>query len=212
MNAGAAGAVRETVPVIQTTVAAVREDEKSTGTAQSDRVDISDQGKEMSLSSAGVLASKLFEGIETSDGISLDELGGLLRKKSAALKEDLDSLFERAGIDGADEICLTVGYDGSVLVKGEHPDKANIEKLFADDPELSNRFREVSGLAEIIRAGQEGVEFQKAYAQNPIAAVEQYSYLFSGNYQPQFNLSYSADSMSFFFTDLFHPGRQFLEY
>mgnify|MGYP000863006740 CR=1 FL=1 len=212
MNAGAAGAVRETVPVIQTTVAAVREDEESVGTVKSDTVDISGQGKDLSVSSAGLLASKLFEGIDTSDGISLNELEGLLRKKSAVLKEDLDSLFERTGIDNTDEICLTVGYDGSVLVNGEHPDKAAIEKLFADDPGLSNRFREVSGLAEIIRAGQEGVEFQKAYAQDPIAAVEQFSYLFSGNYQPQFNLSWSADSMSFFFTDLFHPGRQYLDF
>jgi len=186
--------------------AAVTEEE--TATAQEDTVEISPEAKDKAQSDQGALARGLLESLDILDGFSPEAL----QEKSTALKEDLDVLFERAGIDTSAEINLTTGYDGSVLVSGDNPDKVKIEKLFADNPELANRFREVSGMASMIRACQEGIEFQKAYAQDPQAAVEQYSYLFNDNYQPQFNLSYTADSMSFYFTDLFHQGRQYMEY
>ncbi|MCE5269976.1 hypothetical protein LLH00_01675 [bacterium] len=184
------------------------EDENANVTTQEDTVDISPEAKDKAEKDPGAQARGLLESLNILDGFSPEAL----KEKSTALKEDLDELFQRAGIDTSTEISLTTGYDGSVLVSGEHPDKAKIEKLFADNPELANRFREVSGMASMIRACQEGIAFQKAYAQDPEAAVAQYSYLFNDNYQPQFNMSYTEDSMSFYFTDLFHQGRQYLEY
>ena len=53
---------------------------------------------------------------------------------------DLKRKLRGQGIDVDTEIKLTTGKDGSVKVKGDHPDKAEIEQYFKDNPEMRDRF------------------------------------------------------------------------
>jgi len=68
---------------------------------------------------------------------------------------------------------------GNVRVAGEHPEKEKIEAVFRDNPDTANRFRQISALSSLMRAAKESIAFQKAYAEDPEAAVRQYSYLLS---------------------------------
>lgn len=185
----------------------------STATAErTDSVEISDDARSISGLREHGLVRELFPGLNVSNGISPTDLSGLLREKTAGLRRELDEAFSRAGIDNSEEVVLTVGYDGSILVKGEHPEKERIEAMFRGDSGLGNRFREVSALASVARVGRETLEFQQAYAADPKAAVNRYAHLFNENYKPEFHLSYSADKLGIYFTDLFHYGCQTLEY
>ena len=60
------------------------------------------------------------------------------------LTKTLASKFEELGIDTSQPITLTSDADGTVKVSGEHPDKAAIEKLFADTPVLTEAFNSLA--------------------------------------------------------------------
>jgi hypothetical protein len=179
---------------------------------QTDTAEISGSGKALARLGKNDLMTALFPGIDTSDGISLDELSGLLREKTSALSGEFETLFQKEGIDTSQEAVLQSDMNGKVIVAGNHPDKARIEELFANDPGLTNRFHEVDALASVIRAGREASQFQKEYAVDPEAAVAKYSYLFSGSYSPAFNLGLSDSGLSIFFSGMYFRGRQPLDY
>ena len=56
------------------------------------------------------------------------------------LTKTLAAKFGELGIDTSKPITLTSDADGMVKVSGDHPDKAKIEKLFADTPALTEAF------------------------------------------------------------------------
>lgn len=56
------------------------------------------------------------------------------------LTKTLAAKFTDLGIDTSQAITLTSDADGTVKVSGDHPDKAKIEKLFADTPALTEAF------------------------------------------------------------------------
>lgn len=101
-------------------------------------------------------------------------------QEQAALNVEgkLTVLFAEHGIDTSKEIRLQMAGDGRVIVANDHPQKAEIEKFFTDDESLRNEFARMSGLTDLLASAQEAIAFQKAYAKNPQAAVEQYWYLF----------------------------------
>ncbi|MNT39376.1 hypothetical protein D3C72_1756170 [compost metagenome] len=68
---------------------------------------------------------------------------------------------------------------GRVVVVGDHPQKARIEQIFADDDQLSNAFRKASSLAHLVAASEAAMPFHAAYAVDPKAAVAQYAHLFN---------------------------------
>lgn len=68
---------------------------------------------------------------------------------------------------------------GRVVVVGDHPDKARIEQLFADDDMLSNAFRKANSLAHLMAASEAAMPFHAAYERDPKAAVAQYAHLFN---------------------------------
>ncbi|HYH20423.1 MAG TPA: hypothetical protein VD995_17595 [Azospirillum sp.] len=67
-----------------------------------------------------------------------------LRIETAAFTEDLNNRFTAAHVDTRTPVTLDIAGDGSIVVRGDHPDKAKIERLFAEDPALANRYRAVS--------------------------------------------------------------------
>ncbi len=125
-------------------------------------------------------------GVDYSPGtaISLDDLKEALRQSEQAARDETDALLRENGISLTPPVELTTGQDGTVKVKGDHPQKEEIEQLMADNPEVSNNFRKASALSALVEAGEEHLEFSKAYAQDPYAAVAEYSHLF-GRFQAE---------------------------
>jgi hypothetical protein len=70
--------------------------------------------------------------------------GERLRAETAAFTEDLKNRFTAAHVDTDVPVTLDVASDGRIVVRGDHPDKAKIERLFAEDPEFANRYRAVA--------------------------------------------------------------------
>ena len=85
-----------------------------------------------------------------------------VRAETAALAEELHQRLVCAGVDTDVPITLDVAQDGSVVVRGDHPDKAKIERLFAEDPDFANRYRQVSQDNSMIALGMVGVRYRIA--------------------------------------------------
>ncbi|WP_415719346.1 hypothetical protein [Maridesulfovibrio sp.] len=132
----------------------------------------------VSLSSAGKLMSSFFSGLgidfTSGKSISLDDLEKGLQEQKKELETDINSLFFNNGIKVPPEVKLTSDENGHVRVEGDHPQSEQIEKLFADNPDLENDFKKVSGLSSMVNAGHEHVDFANQYKKNPYAAVAQY--------------------------------------
>ncbi len=149
-----------------------------------DKNETQTQTDQVSLSPAGKLLSKLpplfSEEIEADGVITLDEMRGFFREKSAAFQSEVRNRLNAAGLDATRTLELTSDREGKVRVAGDHPDKEKIEAMFADDPELSNDFRQISATGSLIKACEAHVEFAADYAKDPKAAVAKHWSLFSG--------------------------------
>lgn len=141
-----------------------------------------------------LLAAELFPGVprQPNGSIRLDDLRQYYADQQESLESRIRSLLNDEGIDVPPEIRLQVGVDGSVVVASDHPDRQQIEELFRENPRLRNQFVQVAALGQQIRAMDEALAFQKAYAENPQAAVEAFSHLFSGKERPQYSLLIQA--------------------
>ena len=144
----------------------------------------SSQGDSVSLSDAGRLMSSFFAGlgIDNPDGgpVTMNQLESALESKRDKLKGDVRALFQENGISSWPAVQLTTDAEGSVRVKGDHPQKDEIEALFEANPELANDFRGVSGLASTVDAAREHEAFAALYQDDPEAAVAKYGHLFDG--------------------------------
>ena len=114
-------------------------------------------------------------------------------QKLAGLESRLQVEFAKAGIETSPPFQLQTDTEGKVRVAGDHPQKAQIEQLFADNPDLRDDFAEVNAKADFLRAADEAMAFQRAYAEDPEGAVKRFSYLFDNDRKPTFQLSVSGD-------------------
>lgn len=150
-------------------------------------------GDSVSLSGSGRLLSSFFSGLGVEFapgcGVSLSDLESGLERKQEQLEDDIAALFLENGISRPPEVELTTDGEGGVRVQGGHPQKKQIEALFADDPELSSDFRAVSGLSSLVEASGEYVDFAALYQQDPYAAVARYGHLFNGEGDEAFSLT-----------------------
>ncbi len=110
---------------------------------------------------------------------------------AAAFGDQLGNKFRAMGVDAGHPTELAVDPNGQVRVTNGHPDRDRIEAMFAQDPEFSNRFRELIAAAEIKQAVEDHMAFSKAYEQDPKAAIAQFSHLFSD--QPSSEVRYRFD-------------------
>jgi hypothetical protein len=90
----------------------------------------------------------------------------------------LSELVKEVGISAEPSFELSTDMNGHVRVKGEHPQKGEIEKLFSDNPELENLFRGICSNHALLKAFEEHQKFSEEYAIDQIQAVMKYSYLF----------------------------------
>lgn len=114
-------------------------------------------------------------------------------QKLAGLESRLQVEFAKAGIETSPPFQLQTDTEGKVRVAGDHPQKSQIEQLFADNQDLRDDFAEVNAKADFLRAADEAMAFQRAYAEDPEGAVKRFSYLFDNDRKPTFQLSVSGD-------------------
>ena len=127
--------------------------------------------------------------------IYVEDIRGNYEQNLAGLRDRLRQQFAEHGIDTSSEIRLQTASDGSVFVAGDHPQKAEIEQLFVDQPQLRDRFVQVDAQASFMRAVEESMAFQRAYRDNPEAAVQQFAHLFDGSPNPVFSLLIRGDEL-----------------
>jgi hypothetical protein len=145
-----------------------------------------------------LLTSALFPWMPkgSNGAIRLGDMEKYCSEQSAKLNTRIKEAFKEAGIDTSKQIRLQTGSDGSVVVANEHPQRAEIEQIFKDDPELRNQFVQVDAMSSFVHSGIEALAFQRAYAKDPEAAVEKYSYLFDDSSRPQFGLLVKGNDIS----------------
>ncbi|WP_051261010.1 hypothetical protein [Desulfovibrio inopinatus] len=163
------------------------------GAKKQDTVQPMSPGDTVSLSGSGRLMADFFAGIgvtpSSNGAVSLDDIKAAMEQKQQALEEDIDALFRENDIATSPSVTLTTDGEGRVRVQGDHPQKAEIEALFEESPELSNDFRAVSGLSSLVEAGKEYSEFAELYAQAPYTAVAQYGHLFNSLGESEFSMT-----------------------
>lgn|GEM_PF-838219 len=126
-------------------------------------------------------------------GIDLAEV----RVRAAGLRDDLQrrlqQAFSGAGIAAGMEVRLRVNPDGgTVEVVGDHPQRVAIEGVFAGDPQLSQDFRNLTAIGQLLQAADSRREFSELYGKNPWAAVARFPELFGGSRQAMLTFSPSG--------------------
>lgn len=111
--------------------------------------------------------------------ITGDEMRMELADARADYRQRLTAALAAQEIDTAVPLRLQTDTAGHVRVVGDHPDKARVEALFAEDFGLQNAFKRMTSIARLNETVAETVAFQAAYRQDPRAAVAQYAHLFN---------------------------------
>jgi hypothetical protein len=157
---------------------------------ESDQVTISPAGKMLTA-----LPALFSEEIEADGRITLDEMRQFFQEKSADFQKEVNLRLTSMGVDTSQPLDLNTDANGRVKVVGDHPDKDKIEAMFADDPELSNQFRQISSTGSFIKACEDYVEFAADYAQDPKAAVAKHAHMFSA-LKPHYMVRLDQDGIS----------------
>lgn len=119
----------------------------------------------------------------------------------AGLQSRLTLEFAKAGIDTSAAFQLQTDPSGRVVVAGNHPQKEKIEQMFAENPSLRDDFVKVNAQADWLRAADEAMAFQRAYAENPAEAVKRFGYLFDDNRKTTFQLTVRGEEFETGFLD-----------
>ncbi len=125
-----------------------------------------------------LLMSRLFD-VEPGKPITLKDMKAFAEKKLDSFGDGFRALMRGNDIDMSQPITLDHEYGtGRVIVTNDHPQAERIEKLLAENPDLSNQYTAATATLALIKHGEEHSKFAEAYAKDPQAAVAQYSYLF----------------------------------
>lgn len=155
-------------------------------------VNPSSSGDRVELSDASQLMALFFQGmgVDYTPGkcVSLSDIRTGLERRTEAFESRASELFLENSISLDPPAELTTDGSGNVRVKGDHPQKEEIEQLFADNPDLANEFRGLSAQSSLVEAAAEYEEFAKLYEQDPYAAVARYAHLFNGLPKEEFSL------------------------
>ncbi|HAS89241.1 MAG TPA: hypothetical protein DCS48_08035, partial [Desulfovibrio sp.] len=157
-----------------------------------DKITISDSAKK--LASIGSFFSDMNIPYTPGQSISLDDLKTGLENSTKKFQDAVSVLFLENNISIDPPVELVADHSGNVRVKGDHPQKEKIEQLFQDNPDLANDFIGISGLDNLVEAGEEYLKFAKAYAKDPQKAVAQYGHIFSGMNVDQFSMIIGGDN------------------
>lgn len=81
-------------------------------------------------------------------------LANILQMKINSFQTDLTKNLQGAGIDASQEIDLKDGGAEGILVSNDHPEAQKIMKLINDNKDLSDKFREIAKLSELVQGMQ----------------------------------------------------------
>ena len=140
--------------------------------------------------------------------ITGDEMRMELADAKAAYRNRLQEVLSANGIDPSQPLGLTSDAQGQVRVVGDHPDKARIEALFAEDATLTQAFHRASSIANMLAHAEEAIAFHQAYDQDPQAAVARYAYLFNTSLSTTMTHRWGADGLELDFASerVFRPA------
>jgi hypothetical protein len=145
-----------------------------------DVLDLSEEGKALAAGGRTKLPLASLFDFETPEGrVTAPDVKSAQKLAQEMVQGRLQSRLAERGVDTSKEIRLQVAGDGRVIVANDHPQRAEIEKIFTDDEQLRNQFVRLSALTSMAASIDETVAFQQAYAKDPYAAVARYSYLFN---------------------------------
>lgn len=85
--------------------------------------------------------------------------GADLPAATAAFAAEVGKLFRQHGISVPPEVVLGNDAQGRITVMNDHPDKARIETLFADDFDLHNHYMQLASAHQLQRAVEGYDEF-----------------------------------------------------
>ncbi|HTN76011.1 MAG TPA: hypothetical protein VL096_12220 [Pirellulaceae bacterium] len=109
--------------------------------------------------------------------VSLDSIREAAQAALAKFQKLLAPKLQQLGVDLSLPLVFAVDAAGAVREVSGHPQGAEIEQALADDPALSNTFRQSVANFGLVRAGEEHQKFAELYAKNPELATQQYAYL-----------------------------------
>ena len=89
------------------------------------------------------------------------------------MQTDLGSLFQLSGIDTNQAFSLQPAGKGHVLASSTAQDKAKIDGLFSDNPQLVSRFMVMAARGALSQAAETSPAFAAAYEQDPVSAIKQ---------------------------------------
>ncbi|MDD3000862.1 MAG: hypothetical protein PHF29_03835 [Candidatus Riflebacteria bacterium] len=124
-----------------------------------------------------------------------------LEPKIETLSKELEDSFGRFafmnGISRDPEIELGISPNQNVYVKSPHPDKERIEDFFANNEYARSKINELSSKTQMLDSIKESLEFQRRYAVDPKAAVEEFSHLFNDSYKRTTTVKINTDGVDY---------------
>ena len=165
--------------------------------APADEVQISAEGQ-AAAESAGPNRPAMCQPFPArADGsVHVEDVRAAAKQQLGDFQSRFQELLTELGIDDSAEIRLQTDATGRVRVVGDHPQKEQIEQLFVDHPEMRDQFVHITASLDLVRAADEHMAFSRAYAEDPKAAVEQFSHLFDATRkQPPISLVLSGGKL-----------------
>ena len=139
----------------------------------------------------------------TSSGPVRDRIQELISQyeaQLAELREQIGGAFSNSLIDTANELDLTLDGEGNVSVANDHPDKEQIDSLFAAHPMLRYGFARLASSASMIETSLDTFPPGLRNLGNPQQAVTEFGTLLSGQNAPsQFHLVLGPEGIRTFF-------------
>ncbi|MCD8553659.1 hypothetical protein [Seleniivibrio sp.] len=116
---------------------------------------------------------------------------------SAYMEDQINDAFKRAGISTDEAVTFTVGSDGSLKVTGDRDDIGEIQELFENNTDLSDKMKTFIGLASEMPKFERAIEFQIKYenadSKKEIdALLKEYADLFDG--KEHYDSTFAFDS------------------
>jgi len=131
----------------------------ATPSATTDSANFSPLSKALASGDLTGAASELLAMPRAQRRMYMATLRAQLQENLAQFQAETGKLFSEYGVDTSREIVLQLDESGKVTVANDHPDKAQIESLFAINADLTATFQslaKVSGLGQAVATSGKG--------------------------------------------------------
>ncbi|HEX6959820.1 MAG TPA: hypothetical protein VF194_17685 [Ferrovibrio sp.] len=95
--------------------------------------------------------------------VRLDKITAEIQKRSAKFAQAFRETLASQGIDPNSPIALSVGADGRVIVDNSNPDAEAISKIFAENPDLAQAYRDIAVQNDHLAMLQVGAAYVKEW-------------------------------------------------